>query len=60
MFIIALMGEIFGFIGLFVPFVYVTERAIGLGVKDTEAAFLLSVIGQSLNVLKNQKFEFKH
>ncbi len=46
MFIIALMGEIFGFIGLFVPFVYVTERAIELGIKDTEAAFLLSVIGK--------------
>ncbi len=46
MFLIALLGEIFGFIGLFVPFVYVTERAISLGVPATKAAFLLSVIGE--------------
>ena len=45
-FIIALLGEVFGFIGLFVPFVYVTERAIEMGIKDTDAAFLLSVIGR--------------
>ncbi len=42
---IALLGEVFGFIGLFVPFMFVAERAISLGVSDSEAAFLLSVIG---------------
>lgn len=44
-FLIACLGEVFGFIGLFVPFVYLAERAIGLGIPDTQAAFLLSVIG---------------
>ena len=45
----------FGFIGLFVPFVYVTERAIEMGIKDTDAAFLLSVIGRktSYSIFKN-------
>ena len=45
-FLIACLGEIFGFVGLFVPFVFVAERAIHLGVSDTNAAFLLSVIGK--------------
>ena len=46
-FLISCFGEIFGFIGLFVPFVFVAERAIKLGIEDTQAAFLLSVIGRT-------------
>jgi MFS family permease len=44
-FLIACLGEIFGFVGLFIPFVYVAERAIVMGIPATHASFLLSVIG---------------
>ncbi len=46
-FLIACIAEVFGFIGLFIPFVYVAERSIELGITPTKASFLISVIGKS-------------
>ena len=45
-FLIICLGEVFGFVGLFIPFVFITERAVAFGIPDTKAAFLLSVIGR--------------
>ena len=35
-----------GFLGIFVPFVFVADRAMSLGVGKDQAAMLLSVIGK--------------
>ena len=48
-FLIACLGNAFGFIGLFVPFIFTPQRAMAFGVDETKAAFLLSVIGTSLH-----------
>ncbi|GFO32965.1 monocarboxylate transporter [Plakobranchus ocellatus] len=45
-----LMGNFFCMIGFYVPFVYIPERAIELGIDEAKAAFLLSVIGISNTV----------
>ena len=44
-FLVAAVGNLFAFIGLFVPFVFITDRALEYGVSEGSAAFLLSVIG---------------
>lgn len=44
-FLIPCLANLFGAIGLFIPFVYSSDRAISLGVEPQSAAFLLSVIG---------------
>jgi len=45
LFFIPCLANLFGAFGLFIPFVYMTKRAVELGVPETQAAFLLSVIG---------------
>jgi len=49
-FLIPCLANLFGAIGLFIPFVYSTDRAISLGVDPQQAAFLLSVIGGPIGV----------
>lgn len=44
-FFIPCLANLFGAIGLFIPFVYSTDRAISHGVERQQAAFLLSIIG---------------
>ena len=45
-FLIACLANMLGFLGIFVPFVFVSNRAISLGVEPGKAALLLSVIGE--------------
>lgn len=40
------LGNIFAMIGFYVPFVYLVDRAVMLGIDQTKASFLLSVIGK--------------
>ena len=39
------LGNIFAMIGFYVPFVYIVDRAVMIGIDKTRASFLLSVIG---------------
>ena len=39
------LGNIFAMIGFYVPFVYIVDRAVMIGIDKTKASFLLSVIG---------------
>jgi len=45
-FLIPCLANLFAAIGLFIPFVYIVDRAVSLGVRPENAAFLISVIGQ--------------
>ena len=45
-FLIPCLANLFAAIGLFIPFVYIVDRAVALGIQPEKAAFLLSVIGQ--------------
>ena len=45
-FMLICLGNVFAMIGFYVPYVFIVERAILLGVDKTKASFLLSVIGQ--------------
>ena len=45
-FLIACISNALGMLGLYVPFVFVAERAIAFDVSENKAAFLLSVIGE--------------
>ena len=47
-FLVATVGNLFAFIGLFIPFVFIADRAFLLGIPVDRAAFLLSVIGECL------------
>ena len=40
------LGNIFAMIGFYVPFVYIVDRAVMLGIDTTKASFILSVIGE--------------
>ncbi|KAK3798150.1 hypothetical protein RRG08_057882 [Elysia crispata] len=42
---LVLAGQFFVLLGLYVPYVYVSDRAVVLGFDETSAAFLISVIG---------------
>lgn len=44
-FLFICMGNILAMIGFLTPFVYTVDRALKLGIPETEAAFLLSAIG---------------
>ena len=44
------LGNIFAMIGFYVPFVYIVDRAVMLGIDTTRASFLLSVIGECRNL----------
>jgi len=44
-FLIPCLANLFAAIGLFIPFVYVVNRAVTFGVPPENAAFLISVIG---------------
>ena len=46
-FIIACLANMVGFLGIFVPFVFIADRAMSFGVEKGQAALLLSVIGES-------------
>jgi len=39
------LGNVFAMIGFYVPYVYIVDRALLLGIDATQASFLLSVIG---------------
>ena len=45
-FIIVCLGNVFGMIGIYVPFVYLADKAMIMGVPENRAVFLLSVIGK--------------
>jgi hypothetical protein len=45
LFLVPCLGNLFGAIGLFIPYIYITQKAMALGIEDSQAAFLLSVIG---------------
>lgn len=45
LFLVPCLGNLFGAVGLFIPYIYITQKALSLGISDTDAAFLLSVIG---------------
>jgi len=47
-FLIPCLANLFAAIGLFIPFVYIVDRSVDLGVQAEQAAFLISVIGQSV------------
>ena len=53
-FVIACISNAFGMLGLYVPFVFIADRAIGMGITENKAAFLLSVIGKSVTVKSHQ------
>ena len=44
-FLIVCLGNGLGMLGVYVPFVFLADRAVGLDIEPTKAAFLLSVIG---------------
>ena len=44
-FIVVCLGNVFGMIGMYVPFVYLADKAMTMGVSEPRAVFLLSVIG---------------
>ena len=46
-FLVAVIANAFGMLGMYVPFIFVADRAISLGVEQNQAAFLLSVIGEN-------------
>lgn len=50
------IGNIFGMIGFYVPFSYIVDRAVLLGIERTDAAFLLSVIGKLIERTYNVHF----
>ena len=45
-FVLVLLGNVFGMLGLYVPYVYLTDRAVMLGVPQINAAFLISIVGE--------------
>jgi len=47
-FLIPCVANMFAVIGLFIPFVYIVDRAVALGIQPENAAFLISVIGQCM------------
>ena len=51
-FIVACLGNVFGTIGVYVPFVYIADKAMIMGVPENRAVFLLSVIGKPYNVTR--------
>ena len=52
------LGNIFAMIGFYVPFVYIVDRAVLLGIDKTKASFLLSVIGKCTINSRYLKVEF--
>jgi len=44
-FLIPCLANLFATIGLFIPFVYIIDRAVAFGIEPEKAAFLLSVTG---------------
>ena len=51
-FIVVCLGNVFGTIGVYVPFVYIADKAMIMGVPENRAVFLLSVIGKSYKVTR--------
>ena len=49
LFLVPCLGNLFGAVGLFIPYIYITQKALALGIPDSDAAFLLSIIGTSSN-----------
>jgi len=54
-FLVPCLANLFAAIGLFIPFVYIVDRAVELGVTEEKAAFLISIIGQCLINNNNNK-----
>ena len=52
-FLIPCLANLFAAIGLFIPFVYIVDRAVSFGVEPETAAFLLSVTGMSRCIFVN-------
>lgn len=46
--IVLSVANVVGMLGFFVPIIFCTSRAVELGVDDTDAALLLSIMGQYL------------
>ncbi|XP_060073573.1 monocarboxylate transporter 14-like [Ylistrum balloti] len=44
-FLLICVGNLFAMTGFYVPFTYIVDRAVMLGIDSTRAAFLLSIIG---------------
>ena len=45
-YVLILVGNIFAMLGFYVPFVFMPQKALSLGIPEGKAAFLLSIIGQ--------------
>ena len=45
-FMLICLGNILTFLGFFIPFMFIVDRATELGVGSKEAAFLVSIIGE--------------
>ncbi|KAK7105455.1 monocarboxylate transporter 14-like [Littorina saxatilis] len=44
-YVFILIGNVFAMLGFYVPFVFMPEKAMALGIAENKAAFLLSIIG---------------
>lgn len=47
-FLVLCIGNIFACVGFFIPFYFLVDRALLLNIPNTQAAFLLSIIGKQL------------
>ena len=45
MFTIVCLGNVFGMIGMYIPFIYITDKAESSGIGKSDSVFLLAVIG---------------
>lgn len=49
------LANIFAMFAYTVPFMFITPRAITFGISSTEAAFLVSVMGESLHGISSDQ-----
>ena len=45
-FLLVCLGNVFAFLGFYVPFVYAVDMAVNRGIDSSKAAFIISVIGE--------------
>jgi hypothetical protein len=48
-FLMICVGNLLAMTGFYVPFTYVVDHALQLGISKSDAAFLLSIIGNNIN-----------
>lgn len=45
-FMLICLGNVAAFLGFYIPFVFLVDRTVALGISKTEATFLISIIGE--------------